>query len=194
MLNILKILPLLFLLFTNTGCVEKHLFTKSTDYYLALNKSEVNKEIHFLEDSLKKNKNAEQKVPTAETYLYLSLLYSHSNNPEPDFDKAINALDQYEKLSQPQKNIRLEIQHIKKLLNATNCPERVQEVTDKNRETYLQKANMSLVKDKEALQHQCTTLRQEIDILTKENQTMKNLINQLKQLDIEIEQKKRAIR
>jgi len=183
MLNFARLVfTLLFVVFLTTGCADKHLFSDSTNYYMALQRDNITDEIIFLENIIKeKQAGAPDSVPP-ETYYYLALLYSHNNNPAPDYGKAIMDLDRYEKLAPPQRNERLEIDYLRNILHEIN------------QLAQLREKHECLKGEKTSLLNKCALLRQKIDNLNKENQTMKDHIDQLKMLDIRLEQKKRAIR
>lgn len=164
------------------GCADKHLFRDSTNYYMALQYENIADEILFLEKIIEeKNSGATEYVPP-ETYYFLALLYSHNNNHAPDYDKAIAALDRYEELTPPEEHERLEIQYLRNILHEIN------------QLAQLREEHECLKGEKTSLLNKCASLRQKLDTLNKENQTMKNHIDQLKMLDIRLEQKKRAIR
>ncbi|MEW6289098.1 MAG: hypothetical protein AB1545_04500 [Thermodesulfobacteriota bacterium] len=173
---------LLFVSFLTIGCADKHLFRDSTNYYMAMQYANIADEILFLEKIVgEKESGATEYVPP-ETYYFLALLYSHNNNPAPDYDKAITALDRYTELTPSEEHERLEIQYLRNIL------------LEINQLALLREEHECLKDEKTSLLNKCASLRQKLDTLNKENQTMKNHIDQLKMLDIRLEQKKRTIR
>ncbi|MBU0965503.1 MAG: hypothetical protein KKA54_03880 [Proteobacteria bacterium] len=176
------VFALLFVVSLTTGCAEKHLFGDSTNYYMALQQNNIADEILFLEKIIEEKQAGVTDSVPPETYYFLVLLYSHNNNPAPDYGKAIMALDRYEELAPPQRNERLEIDYLRNILHEIN------------QLAQLRKQHEFLKGEKTSLLNKCALLSQEIDTLNKENQTMKYHIDQLKMLDIRLEQKKRAIR
>jgi len=173
---------LLVVSFLTVGCAEKHLFRDSTNYYMALQQPNIADEILFLEKVTEEKQSGATECVPPETYYFLALLYSHNNNPAPDYDKAIRALDRYEKLTPPAEHERLEIHYLKNIL---------QEI---DHLVQLREEHECLKGEKTSLLNKCASLRQKLNTLNKENETMKNHIDQLKMLDIRLEQKKRAIR
>lgn len=176
------VFALLFIIPLTTGCADKHLFRDSTNYYMALQQDNIADEILFLEKIIKEKESDITPHIPPETYYYLALLYSHNNNPVPDYDKAITALDRYEQLASLQQHERLEIYYLRNILQ-----EIIQLAQLKNQYEFLQG-------EKNTLLNRCASLRQKLENANKENQTMKDRIDQLKMLDIRLEQKKRDIR
>jgi hypothetical protein len=183
MLNFARlVLALLFIVFLTTGCADKHLFRDSTNYYMAVQRDNIADEISFLEKTIKEKQSGVTDSVPPETYYFLALLSSHNNNPAPDYGKAIMNLDRYEELAPLQPNERLEIDYLRNILHEIN------------QLAQLREKHEFLKGEKTSLLDKCTLLRQKIDNLNKENQKMKDHIDQLKMLDIRLEQKKRAIR
>jgi hypothetical protein len=173
---------LLFVVFLTIGCTDKHLFRDSTNYYMALQHDNIADEILFLKKIIEEKESGATEYVPPETYYFLALLYSHNNNSAPDYDKAIRALDLYEKLTPLEGNERLEIQYLRNILHEIK---KLAQIREKHE---------CLKQEKRSLLNKCASLRQTLDTLNKENETMKNHIDQLKMLDIRLEQKKRAIR
>jgi len=190
MLNFSRLVfALLFVVFLTTGCADKHLFRDSTNYYMALQQNNIADEILLLENIIKEKQTGVTDSVPPETYYYLALLYSHNNNPAPDYGKALMSLERYEELALPQRNERLEIDYLRNIL------------FEINQLAQLKEENECLKGEKTSLLNKCASLRQKLDTLNKENLTMKDHIDQmkdhidqLKQLDIRLEEKKRAIR
>ena len=174
-----------------TGCaVDKHpaAVINDQEYYLALQQNAIADEIKLQEKMTAAGNPETAKHLSADSYYFLALLYSHHNNPAPDYPKALEALEHYEKLVPAEKR-RIESRYLGKLL------------AEINELTLMAGENTNLEGEKIVLLKRCSTLRQEVADLSKENQTMKssieqmkNHIEQLKKLDMRLEQKKRAIR
>jgi len=164
------------------GCADKHLFRDSTNYYMAMQDTNIADEILFLEKIIEEKQSAATEFVPPETYYFLALLYSHNNNPAPDYDQATRALDRYEELTPPAEHERYEIQYLRNILHEIN------------QLAQLREEHECLKGEKASLLNKCASLRQKLDTVHKENETMKNHIDQLKMLDIRLEQKKRAIR
>ena len=174
-----------------TGCavVKQPAVSKNDqEYYLALQQNDIAGEIKLLEKMTAAGETGTPKHFSADSYYFLALLYSHHNNPAPDYPKALEALQHYGKLVPAEKQ-RVETRFLGKLLSQIN------------ELTLMAGENTNLEGEKTLLLKRCATLRQEVADLSKENQTlkssieqMKNHIEQLKKLDMRLEQKKRAIR
>lgn len=174
-----------------TGCavVKQPAVSKNDqEYYLALQQNDIAGEIKLLEKMTAAGETGTPKQFSADSYYFLALLYSHHNNPTPDYPKALEALQHYGKLVPAEKQ-RVETRFLRKLLSQIN------------ELTLMAGENTNLEGEKTLLLKRCATLRQEVADLSKENQTlkssieqMKNHIEQLKKLDMRLEQKKRAIR
>jgi cell division protein FtsB len=184
------LLPLVVALLCCGCAVDKHaaVTRDARDYYMALPQEDIADEIALLEQNTAARDSVSAEPMAADSYYFLALLYSHYNNPAPDYLKAQEALDRYEKLV-PAERQRPEARHLQKLL------------FEINELTLMAGENTNLEGEKAMLLKKCAALRQEIVALNKENQTlkssieqMKNHIEQLKKLDMRLEQKKRAIR
>jgi len=184
---LLKLIVLFFLLcmvIFITGCVLQTKNMKNSTYYLALQTKEIKTEISHLENALKSEDNSLSR-PTSLDYFYLALLYSHFKNPEPDYKRAFKNLEEYISLDPEGAEQKSSVQYLMSLLkklikNENRCNELIKNATSCNE-----------------LKTLITTLKQENKTLTKkyenlviENQNTKEIIEKLKQLDIQLEKKR----
>jgi hypothetical protein len=174
---LLKLIVLFFLLcmvIFITGCVQQTKNMKDSTYYLALQTKEIKTEISHLENALKSEDDSLSR-PTSLYYFYLALLYSHFKNPEPDYKHAFKNLEEYISLNPEGAEQKSSVQYLMSLLKKLI-------------------KNENLCNELKTL---ITTLKQENKTLTKkyeklviENQNTKEIIEKLKQLDIQLEKKR----
>ena len=184
---LLKLIVLFFLLcmvIFITGCVQQTKNMKNSAYYLSLQTKEIKTEISHLENALKSEDESLSR-PTSLYYFYLALLYSHFKNPEPDYKHAFKNLEEYISLDPEGAKQKSSVQYLMSLLKKL-----------KKNEDLLK----NLKKDEDLcneLKTLITTLKQENKTLTEkyeklviENQNIKEIIEKLKQLDIQLEKKR----
>ncbi len=184
---LLKVIVLFFLLcmvIFITGCVQQTKNMKDSTYYLALQMKEIKTEISHLENALKSEDDSLSR-PTSLYYFYLALLYSHFKNPEPDYKHAFKNLEEYISLDPEGAEQKSSVQYLMSLLKKL--------IKNENLLNKL-KINKDLCNELKTL---ITTLKQENKTLTKkyeklviENQNTKEIIEKLKQLDIQLEKKR----
>ncbi|MDL2122343.1 MAG: hypothetical protein LWX51_04490 [Deltaproteobacteria bacterium] len=172
---LLKLIVLFFLLcmvIFITGCVQQTKNMKDSTYYLTLQTKEIKTEISRLEKALKSEDDSLSR-PTS--LYYLALLYSHFKNPEPDYKHAFKNLEEYILLDPEGAEQKSSVQYLMSLLNKLI-------------------KNENLCNELKTL---ITTLKQENKTLTEkyeklviENQNTKEIIEKLKQLDIQLEKKR----
>ncbi len=184
---LLKVIVLFFLLcmvIFITGCVQQTKNMKDSTYYLTLQTKEIKTEISHLENALKSEDDSLSR-PTSLYYFYLALLYSHFKNPEPDYKHAFKNLEEYISLDPEGAEQKSSVQYLMSLLKKL--------IKNENLLNKL-KINKDLCNELKTL---ITTLKQENKTLTKkyeklviENQNTKEIIEKLKQLDIQLEKKR----
>ncbi len=132
-----------------------------------------NKEILRLEKKLKNQKDPAVTSPaaTSNDRFRLALLYSHHKNPAPDFARAENLIKEYIKLNPDDR----------RLDDATYLLSLLQEINKTKQDC------------NEILQKENAKLKNENNDLSKENQKMKGIIEELKSLDIRLEEKRQHI-
>ena len=167
-----------------TGCVQQTKNMKDSTYYLALQMKEIKTEISHLENALKSEDDSLSR-PTSLYYFYLALLYSHFKNPEPDYNHAFKNLEEYISLDPEGAEQKSSVQYLMSLLKKL--------IKNENLCNELKK-NENLCNELKTL---ITTLKQENKTLTEkyeklviENQNTKEIIEKLKQLDIQLEKKR----
>ncbi len=185
LLKVTKLIVLFFLLcmvIFITGCVRQTKNMKDSTYYLTLQTKEIKTEISHLENALKSEDDSLSR-PTS--LYYLALLYSHFKNPEPDYKHAFKNLEEYILLDPEGAEQKSSVQYLMSLLNKLKINE---DLLNKL------KINEDLCNELKTL---ITTLKQENKTLTEkyeklviENQNTKEIIEKLKQLDIQLEKKR----
>jgi len=172
---LLKLIVLFFLLcmvISITGCVQQTKNMKDSTYYLTLQTKEIKTEISRLEKALK----SEDKSLSRPTSLYyLALLYSHFKNPEPDYKHAFKNLEEYILLDPDGAEQKSSAQYLMSLLNKL-----------KINEDLLNKLKTLIT----TLKQENKTLTEKYEKLVIENQNTKEIIEKLKQLDIQLEKKR----
>ena len=155
-----------------TGCVQQTKNMKDSTYYLTLQTKEIKTEISRLEKALK---SEDESLSRPTSLYYLALLYSHFKNPEPDYRHAFKNLEEYILLDPDGAEQKSSAQYLMSLLNKL-------------------KINEDLCNELKTL---ITTLKQENKTLTEkyeklviENQNTKEIIEKLKQIDIQLEKKR----
>lgn len=116
-----------------------------------------------------------QKTPdspdAAKAHIQLAFLYSHYRNPSPDYYRALEQLTQYASLD-PGGSRQASVQNWFRML---------QEIT-------------AAVSVNEDLKGKAEQMKKEIARLEKENAEMREKLEQLKHLDIELEQKRKLVK
>ncbi len=189
---LLIILPAALLLLS--GCAGRQPQPDPLDHYLALSGPQIIAEIEGLEKNLAANDSRPAGAPAPESLYHLAMLYSHVNNPAPDYDRAAALLDDYiADLPHGPKKYRLlhtlDLLHVIDVNRLTE--EQCRQLTEE-RESLLADRQF-LESDNAALKKEGAALRRTVDRLKKENKKMKNSIEQLKMLDLTLEEKKRSI-
>lgn len=165
-----------------TGCVHQTKKIKDSTYYLTLQTKEIKTEISHLENALKSETNS---LSRQTSYYYLSLLYSHFKNPEPDYKHAFKNLEKYISLDPEAAGQRSSVQYLMSLLkksikNKGCCNELIKNANSCNElKTFIT-----------TLKQENKTLTEKHEKLVIENQNIKEIIEKLKQLDIQLEKKR----
>jgi tetratricopeptide (TPR) repeat protein len=124
----------------------------------------------------------------ANMHLILGLLYSHPNNPKPDYGQAIAELEQFIALSPDTgrndvvDHMILIVQEIDRCLRAVK------------KENQYEDSIRTLREELNRIQKENEKNRLTIKGLTKENQEMKEAIEKLQHLDLEIEEQRKKMR
>ena len=172
-----------------TGCAQQTKNKQGSTYYLALHTEAIKTEISRLENALK---NPDASLSEPKSFFYLALLHSHYKNPEPNYKRAFENLEEYI-LIKPEAEQNNSIQYLLSLLNHL--------VKYENSCNKLKTQITTLIQEKKALQEETVTklerqkesLTQKYETLVKENQDMKEIIEKLKHLDIQLEKKRKNI-
>lgn len=162
---------LLCMVIFTTGCAQQTKTIKSSTYYFTLQTKEIKTEISRLENALKSEDDSLSR-PTS--LFYLALLYSHSKNPEPDYKHALKNLEEYISLD-PETEQIISVQYLMSLLKKL--------VKNENLCNELKTLIMTLKQENK-------TLTEKYEKLVIENQNIKEIIEKLKQLDIQLEKKR----
>lgn len=188
LLKVIKLIVFFFLLclviFT-TGCAQQTKNIKGSTYYLSLQTKEIKTEISRLENALKSEDDSLSR-PTSLYYFYLALLYSHPKNPEPDYNHAFKNLEEYISLNPEGAEQKSSVQYLMSLLkksikNENLCNELKTLITTLNQknETLIEKYEKLLIENQKLLI---------------ENQNIKEILEKLKQLDIQLEKKRKTLK
>lgn len=194
-----RILIIMIFPFFLAGC--KAIFLKSSygNYYSRLAPERYDEEI----DRLTKMTDEDSPSFRPIAYLHLSLLYSSYKNPERDYSKALEEMERYVLLDTFGSD-RYEVQNILELLREINSTESGieedlegielsnEELRDKNAELVLK--NTKLVnflkgQKKEALEKEGTI--EELNVTIND---LNETIDKLKNLDMELEKKRKSFR
>jgi len=163
------------------GCVDKSLFNTYPHYYLSVESENIEPEIVRLENIIADEPDS---AAAAELSYYLSLLYSHHKKPQPNYQKALQNLESYIRLN-PEAGKNNDVQYLLSLFR------NIETLEAKN--NTLKAKNDALKEDRAKLKCNTTTLKREKDQLTAENQNLQDMIEQLKLLDIQIEEKRKSV-
>lgn len=162
------------------GCVNKSIFSKSPEKNLSLDNKGIQMEITRLEEI---TKNAPQSPVDSRLFLSLCLLYSNPNNKQPDYRRAQKMLEAYLTLH-PGTTMTNDVLYLSSLLMQINHV--------KDKQNTLTAQYDKLKKDAELLQADSADIKEEKNQLISENKSLKDIIEQLKQLDIRLEEKRNA--
>ena len=175
LLRVSKLIVLFFLLcmvIFIASCVHQTKNMKDSTYYLTLQTKEIKTEISHLENALK---GEEDSLSRPTSLYYLALLYSHFKNPEPDYKHAFKNLEEYISLDPEGAEQKSSVQYLMSLLkklikNENLCNELKTLIT--------------------TLKQENKTLTEKYEKLVIENRNTKEIIEKLKQLDIQLEKKR----
>ena len=165
-----------------TGCVQQTKNIKDSTYYLTLQTKEIKTEIFRLEKALK---SEDDSLSRQTSLYYLALLYSHFKNLEPDYNHAFKNLEEYILLDPEGAGQKSSVQYpmslLKKLIkNENRCNELIKNATSCNELKTLITT----------LKRENKTLTEKYEKLVMENRNTKEIIEKLKQLDIQLEKKR----
>lgn len=163
-----------------TGCVHKSIFSESPEKNLSLDNETIQREISRLEGIIAGDLQSEL---DSQVFLTLSLLHSNPNNEEPDYRRSQQMLDTFLSL-QPDAAMAKDVHYLASLLMQIN---NLQDKQDALNAQYVQ-----LKKDAQSLQGDSLLLKEENGQLVEQNKNLKNIIEQLKQLDLRLEEKRNA--
>jgi len=168
---ILYSLAMLYIVFLSGGCMVKPPFVCHPDYFGTIEKESIGKEISRMEATLDQ---ARENSDEADIYLRLALLYSHYDNPAPNYRRSLSMLEKY-LARNPHNPKNGEILYMKRLLQALTAAEKKK----KNKE---KEAKLMKQKNEELLSTNAE--------LTAEKQELQNTIQNLRLLDIMLEEKR----
>ncbi|OGQ94014.1 MAG: hypothetical protein A2521_05955 [Deltaproteobacteria bacterium RIFOXYD12_FULL_57_12] len=188
-------------LFLAGGCVPRHVFRADAGYYLNLKAVDIPAEITNLEQLIADIKTAGQEEKRPELYYSLALLFSHYNNPQPDYGLALSSLQHYVELA-GEAGKKAEVRYLNGLLQRLDelagMREQCQRIDEEKTHLEqirggLQKKLEVLKKEKTHLEQICSGLQEKLEDLRKENLEKQKAIEQLRMLDMRLEQKKRIV-
>ena len=170
------------------GCVDKSLYNTYPHYYLSVESENIEPEIVRLEKIIADEPDS---AAAAESFYYLSLLYSHHKKRQPDYQKALQNLESYIRLN-PEAGKKNDVQYLLSLFREIETLG-AKKNTLKVKNNALKAKNDALKKDKATLKGNTTTLKREKEQLTTENQNLQDMIEQLKLLDIQLEERRKSV-
>lgn len=175
---------LLWMLLLACGCAKVPMPVCHPNYYQPLESEAVAKEIDRLEAIIEKS----PENPGKSEYFYLALLYAHYNNSAPDYALSLDMLAKY-LASNPDSNKKDEALYLKTLLQG--LLEARQGLVEINRELEESKKERALSKKevKRLTQH-AGKLDAKNKELALENQNLKEALEKLKLLDLQLEEKR----
>ncbi len=171
-----------------SGCVDKSLFNTYPHYYLSVESENIEPEIVRLEKVIANEPDSET---AAESFYYLSLLYSHYKKRQPNYQKALQNLESYIRLN-PEAGKKNDVQYLLSLFREIETIG-AKNNTLKAKNNALKAKNDALKEDRTKLKCASTTLKREKEQLTTENQTLQDMIEQLKLLDIQLEERRKSV-
>ncbi|MDL1967935.1 MAG: hypothetical protein LWW97_05140 [Deltaproteobacteria bacterium] len=165
------------------GCAQQTKNIKDSTYYLTLQTKEIKSETSHLENALK---SEDSSLSRPASLFYLALLYSHFKNPEPDYRRAFKNLEKYISLNPEKAEQKSFVQYLlsllMKLINNENLLMKL--INNENLCNELKTLNTTLKQENK-------TLTEKYEKLVIENQNIKEIIEKLKQLDIQLEKKRK---
>lgn len=153
------------------ACIKNPYFVCHPNYYQTLKKEDVAAEITRLEEAVK-NANVNSRI--SNLYLELAQLYSHYNNPDPDYHRSLELFEKYLLLNPHSWNYD-EVHYLKNIIQ--------QLVT-------VEKKSKAIEKQAASLKGNNDKLKDEKKKLTSENQEMQEAIEKLKLLEYKLEEKR----
>ncbi len=164
-----------------SGCIDKSLFNTYPHYYLSVESNNIEPEIARLE---KNSADDPDSAAAAESFYYLSLLYSHHKKSQPDYKKALQNLESYIRLN-PEAEKKSDVQYLLSLFREID--------TLRSKNHALKAKNNALKKHSIRLKSDTSALKGEKEQLTAENQNLQDMIEQLKLLDIQLEERRKSV-
>lgn len=136
----------------------------------------------------------------ANAHLYLSLLHSSHNNPEKNYSKALNELEKYFSLV-PSATGNYELQNMLTLLKEINDVKgegyeqiKLKSVNLKSKNEELSVENKKLTETVESQKEELSQHEEKVTELEETINQLNETINKLKNLDMELEKKRKSFR
>ncbi len=178
---------ILFLLVISTGmltggCVHKSsVFSESAGKYFSLNNEDIQAAISRLEEI---SKNDPQSAVDSRLLLSLCLLYSSPNNKQPDYRRAKEMLETYLRSHTDAAEAK-DLPYLSSLLMQINQLQ--------NRQDALTAQYDRLKKDVKSLEGNTAALKEKNGHLLSQNKSLKDIIEQLRLLDIRLEERRNTL-
>ncbi|MFP3982312.1 MAG: hypothetical protein ACLFV2_01285 [Desulfurivibrionaceae bacterium] len=195
-LSLREIFLLACIVFSTFGCAQQHLFCDIPEHYLAMPADQIKEEISLLEKRIAAGPGSStQEKLLPEDYYNLALLYSHHNNASPDYSKALKALDRYTRNIPPHRK-EYDVIYLENLLKDLEGLVQIKKgyVQLQGEHIELEENYAELRRLLDELIQEYDNLMQEHGNLIQEHRDTKETLEQLKRLDIWLEQKKREIK
>ncbi len=162
------------------GCANTSVFSEIPAKNLSLDNESIQAEISRLEEI---TKNDPQSAADCRLFLSLCLLYSNPNNDQPDYRHAQEMLETYLSL---QKDTAM----AKDVLYLSSLLMQINHLQDEQHDLTAQ--HNRLRKDAESLLGDTTTLKEKNGQLASQNKSLKDIIEQLKLLDLRLEERRNS--
>lgn len=170
------------LLLPTGGCVKEPVVVCHPNYFHVRDGEAIAWDILRMEILLAEDPD---NVMLSAQYFYLALLHAHPDNPQPDYDRALRMIDRYLSFN-PQTGKKDEARYIRNLLL---------KLADRERECRLVQADMErersrLEQEAGQLKRLNSRLKKENDMLAAEKKELTDAIEQLKQLEHSLEERR----
>jgi septal ring factor EnvC (AmiA/AmiB activator) len=178
-------LVLFWMLLLASGCTKGPMPVCHPNYYHALESKAIAQEIGRLKARIEE---APENQGKSESYFYLALLYAHYNNPAPDYSLSLDMFAKYLAIN-PDSSKKDEVLYLKTLLQGLVETNKGLVKTNKGLAETNKKLALSQ-KEVKRLKQQAGKVNEKNKELVLENQNLKEALEKLKLLDLQLEEKR----